>query len=209
MAVEIKNGKKILVTPISSEDLKDIQIGEIIYLTGDLTTCRDVAHRRVVEEGRKIPVDVRNAAILHAGPIIRSLGDEKYEMVSVGPTTSMRMEKFEYDFVKATGVRVIVGKGGMKENTERACREFGAIHCVFPAGNAVVAATEVEEIVEAKWKDLGMPETLWHSRVREFGPLIVSIDARGRNYFEEKKVEYNRKKEEQIALISRQVGFIQ
>ena len=54
---------------------------------------------RVVEEGREIPVDVRDAAILHAGPIIRPLGDDKYEMVSVGPTTSMRMEKFEYEFV--------------------------------------------------------------------------------------------------------------
>jgi len=49
----------------------------------------------------------------------------------------------------------------------RACKEFGAIHCVFPAGNAVVAATEVEEIVDAQWRDLGMPETLWHCRVKE------------------------------------------
>lgn len=115
MAVEMRDGKKILFTPISAEDLKDIHIGDIVYLTGDITTCRDVAHRRVVEEGREIPVDVRDAAILHAGPIIRPLGDEKYEMVSVGPTTSMRMEKFEYEFVQTTGVRVIVGKGGMKE----------------------------------------------------------------------------------------------
>ena len=197
MAVEIRDGKKILVTPVSKEDLKDIHIGDIIYLTGDLTTCRDVAHRRVVEEGREIPVNVKDAAILHAGPIIRSLGDDKYEMVSVGPTTSMRMEKFEYEFVETTGVRVILGKGGMKENTQRACKDFGAIHCVFPAGNAVVAAVEVEEIVEAQWKDLGMPET-----------LIVSIDSYGRNYFEEKKVEYNKKKDEQIEIISRQVGFI-
>ena len=105
MAVEIKDGKKILVTPVSAEDLKDIHIGDIVYLTGDITTCRDVAHRRVVEEGREIPVDVRDAAILHAGPIIRPLGDDKYEMVSVGPTTSMRMEKFEYEFVETTGVR--------------------------------------------------------------------------------------------------------
>ena len=94
------------------------------------------------------------------------------------------MEKFEYEFVETTGVRVIVGKGGMKENTERACKDFGAIHCVFPAGNAVVAAVEVEEIVEAQWKDLGMPETLWHCHVKEFGPLIVSIDSYGKNYFE-------------------------
>ena len=140
--VEVKNGKKILTTPISAEDLKDIKIGDIVYLNGSMTTCRDVAHRRLVEEGRELPVDVRNNAIFHAGPIIRPLENDKFEMVSVGPTTSMRMEKFEYEFVKETGVRVIIGKGGMKENTERACKEFGAIHCVFPAGNAVVAATE-------------------------------------------------------------------
>ena len=208
MAVEIKDGKKILVTPVSAEDLKDIHIGDIVYLTGDITTCRDVAHRRVVEEGREIPVDVRDAAILHAGPIIRPLGDDKYEMVSVGPTTSMRMEKFEYEFVKLTGVRVIIGKGGMKENTERACKEFGAIHCVFPAGNAVVAATEVEEIVRAEWRDLGMPETLWNCRVKEFGPLIVSIDTKGNNMFEENKVIFNQKKDATYEKISKEVGFI-
>ena len=208
MSVIVKEDKKILVTPISREDLKDIHIGDIVYLSGDLTTCRDVAHRRVVEEGRDIPVDIKDKAILHAGPIIRPHDDGTYEMVSVGPTTSMRMEKFEYEFVKTTGVRVIVGKGGMRENTQRACKEFGAIHCVFPAGNAVVAAKEVQEIVEAHWKDLGMPETLWHCHVKEFGPLIVSIDADGRNYFEEKKVEYNKRKEEQLAKILPQVGFI-
>ena len=208
MAVVVKDDKKILVTPVSAEDLKDIHIGDIVYLSGDLTTCRDVAHRRVVEEGREMPVNVKDCGILHAGPIIRPLDNEQYEMVSVGPTTSMRMEKFEYEFVEETGVRVIVGKGGMKENTQRACKDYGAIHCVFPAGNAVVAATEVEEIVEAQWKDLGMPETLWHCHVKEFGPLIVSIDSYGRNYFEEKKVEYNKKKDEQVEKISKQVGFI-
>ena len=206
--VEERNGKKILVTPVTAEDLKGIKIGDIVYLSGSLTTCRDVAHRRLVEEGRELPVDVRNNAIFHAGPIIRPLENGKFEMVSVGPTTSMRMEKFEYELVKETGVRVIVGKGGMKENTERACKEFGAIHCVFPAGNAVVAATEVEEIVRAEWQDLGMPETLWNCRVKEFGPLIVSIDPEGNNLFEELKVGYNKKKEEQYEIISKQVGFI-
>ena len=90
--VEVKDGKKILTTPISAEDLKGIKIGDIIYLNGSMTTCRDVAHRRLVEEGRELPVDVRNNAIFHAGPIIRPLENDKFEMVSVGPTTSMRME---------------------------------------------------------------------------------------------------------------------
>ena len=206
--VEVKDGKKILTTPISAEDLKGIKIGDIIYLNGSMTTCRDVAHRRLVEEGRELPVDVRNNAIFHAGPIIRPLENDKFEMVSVGPTTSMRMEKFEYEFVKETGVRVIIGKGGMKENTERACKEFGAIHCVFPAGCAVVAATEVERIAEHHWDELGMPETLWCNKVKEFGPLIVSIDAEGRNLFEENKVVFNERKEAAKQAIYPEVKFI-
>ena len=115
---------------------------------------------------------------------------------------------FRSEFVQKSGVRVIVGKGGMGPNTERACKEFGAIHCVFPAGNAVVAATEVEEIVEAQWRDLGMPETLWHCHVNEFGPLIVSIDAEGRNLFEENKVIFNQRKDKAVEEICKHVGFI-
>lgn len=205
---EVIDGKKVLTTPVSAEDLKNIHIGDIVYLNGDITTCRDVAHRRVVEYGRELPVYVKDKAILHAGPIIRPLGDDKFEMVSVGPTTSMRMEKFEKEFVEKTGVRVIVGKGGMGPNTEYACKNFGAIHCVFPAGNAVVAATEVQEIVDANWRELGMPETLWSCHVKMFGPLIVSIDSYGRNFFEEQKVIYNQRKEEVYNEIIPHVKFI-
>ena len=204
----IKDGKKILTTPVSAEDLKDIHIGDVVYLNGDLTTCRDVAHRRLVEEGRPLPVDVKDAAIFHAGPIIRPLENDKFEMVSVGPTTSMRMEKFEYEFVQKSGVRVIVGKGGMGPNTERGCKEFGAIHCVFPAGCAVVAATEVQRIAEHYWDELGMPETLWCCKVKEFGPLIVSIDANGDNLFEKNKVDFNKKKDAAIEEICKHVSFI-
>lgn len=206
--VELRNGKKVLITPLTKADLADIQAGDIVYLDGDLMTCRDVAHRRVIEYGRELPYDIRGKAILHAGPIVRPTSDGGYEMVSVGPTTSMRMEKFEYDFTQHTGVRVIVGKGGMGPNTERACKEFGAIHCVFPAGCAVVAATEVLKIQEHHWDELGMPETLWVCKVREFGPLIVSIDANGRNLFEEQKVLYNARKEAAKAAIYPEVSFI-
>ena len=206
--IEIRGDKKVLITPISEEDLADIKIGDIVWLDGELMTCRDVAHRRLVEEGRELPVDVRNAAIFHAGPIIRPLENDKFEMVSVGPTTSMRMEKFEKEFVEKTGVKVIIGKGGMGPNTEYACKNYKAIHCVFPAGNAVVAATEVEEIVRAEWRDLGMPETLWNCRVKEFGPLIVSIDTEGRNMFEENKVIFNQRKDKAVEEICKHVKFI-
>jgi len=200
--------KKILTTPIKAEDLVDIKIGDVIYLTGHIVTCRDVPHRRVVEEGRELPLDIRGGAILHAGPIIRKTDEKSFEMVSVGPTTSMRMEKFEREFIAKTGVRLIVGKGGMGEGTMSGCKEFGAIHCVFPAGCAVVAATQIEEIESADWTELGMPETLWKCRVKEFGPLIVSIDAHGNNLFEQNKVKFNEKKDAALAEILPQVGFI-
>lgn len=203
--------KKILTTPIGAEDLADIKIGDVIYLSGHIVTCRDVPHRRVVEEGRELPLDIRGGAILHAGPIIRKTDDggkEGFEMVSVGPTTSMRMEKFEREFIAKTGVRLIVGKGGMGEGTMSGCKEFGAIHCVFPAGCAVVAATQVEQIESADWMELGMPETLWKCRVKEFGPLIVSIDAHGNNLFEQNKIKFNEKKDAALAKILPQVGFI-
>lgn len=211
--LEIRGDKKVLITPVSAEDLEGINAGDVVWLDGDLVTCRDVAHRRLVEYGRELPYDVRDKAILHAGPITRPIenaaeGEPDYEMVSVGPTTSMRMEKFEYEFVERTGVRVIVGKGGMGPNTERACKEFGAIHCVFPAGCAVVAATEVERIAEHHWDELGMPETLWCCDVKEFGPLIVSIDADGRNLFEENKVIFNQKKDAAVQEICKHVSFI-
>ena len=83
--IEIRGDKKVLVTPVSKEDLADIKIGDIVWLDGDLMTCRDVAHRRLVEYGRELPYDIRNKAIFHAGPIVRKIEgtEDDYEMVSV------------------------------------------------------------------------------------------------------------------------------
>ena len=202
--------KIILTTPIRSEDLEDIRIGDIIYLNGTLVTARDCAHTRLVKQGRDIPVDLKGKAIFHAGPIMvpdKSAGSG-FRVVSIGPTTSMRMEKFEEEFIENTGVRLIVGKGGMGPGTEAGCEKYGALHCVFPAGNAVIAATEVEEVEGAEWRDLGMPETLWTFRVKQFGPLIVSIDTHGNNIFEQQKVTYNQRKEEALAKLNAKVRYI-
>lgn len=153
--------KKILTTPIKDEDLLALKPGEVVYLTGTLVTCRDVAHRRLIELGRELPVDLRGLAIFHAGPIVVEQGDNQFQMISIGPTTSMRMEKFEKEFIERTGVKLIVGKGGMGPNTEEGCRQHKAVHAIFPGGCAVLAATCVEQIEDAQWRDLGMPETLW------------------------------------------------
>jgi L(+)-tartrate dehydratase beta subunit len=200
--------KKVLTTPIKSEDLEDLKVGDVVYLTGRLVTCRDVAHRRLIEQGRQLPVDLKGGAIFHAGPIVRKKDDGNFEMVSIGPTTSMRMEKFEREFIGQTGVKLIVGKGGMGPETAAGCEEHKAVHAIFPGGCAVLAATLVEEIEGAEWQDLGMPETLWINRVKEFGPLIISIDTHGNNLMQQNKAAFNEKKKPILEKISAQLSFI-
>ncbi len=118
------------------------------------------------------------------------------------------MERFEAEFIAATGVKVIVGKGGMGARTAAACREHKALHCVFPGGCAVVGATAVEEIEGVEWLDLGMPEAFWIMRVKELGPLIVSIDTHGNNLFETNKALYAERKEAVVKEIAEKVTYI-
>lgn len=200
--------KKVLTTPIKDQDLEGLNVGDVVYLTGRLVTCRDVAHRRLIEQKRQLPVDLQGGAIFHAGPIVRKKEDGSFEMVSIGPTTSMRMEKFEREFIEQTGVKLIVGKGGMGPETAAGCMEHKAVHAIFPGGCAVLAATLVEEIEAAEWQDLGMPETLWVNRVREFGPLIISIDTKGNNLIQKNKNSFNEKKKPILEKISKQLSFI-
>lgn len=199
--------KIVLQTPIKSEDVEQLTIGDIVFLDGYLITCRDMAHRRLIDMGMELPVDLDGMAILHAGPIVAKDGNG-WKMVSIGPTTSMRMEVHEKEFIKQTGVKLIIGKGGMGSETVAGCADHKAVHAVFPGGCAVLAASRVEEIERVEWLDLGMPEALWVSKVKNFGPLIISIDSKGNNLFERNKAEFNAKKGPIVEKISKQIRFI-
>lgn len=196
--------KKILTTPLKDEDLLPLKTGDIVYLSGVLVTGRDDVHHRVVREGLACPVDFRGLAIFHAGPIVKEEPGNN-TMISIGPTSSIRMENDAAEFIAKTGVKLMIGKGGMGEKTSEACRKHKVIHCVFPGGCAVSAAAQVEKIEGVFWRELGMPECLWVLRVKEFGPLIVSIDAGGGNMFTENKSYYASQKEKSMAPIIRSV----
>lgn len=198
---------KILKTPIQREDIEQLTVGDIVYLDGHLITCRDMAHRRLIDMGIKLPVDLEGMAILHSGPIVAK-DNGGWNIVSIGPTTSMRMEVHEKEFIKQTGVRLIIGKGGMGPNTIAGCAEHKAVHAIFPGGCAVLGASRVEEIERVEWLDLGMPEALWVLRVKSFGPLIISIDTKGNSLLDDKKAIYNERKIPIVEKISEQVKFI-
>lgn len=202
---------RILTTPIQDEELEFLTIGDIIYLTGYLVTSRDDVHQRLVKQHKELPVDLTGKAVFHAGPIMQEIEGQpgKYQVISIGSTTSMRMEKYEKEFIRQTGLKLIVGKGGMGDNTAAGCREYKAIHAVFPGGCAVLAANCVEEVEQVEWLDLGMPEAMWVMRVKEFGPLIVSIDTKGNNLFENNKKAFNLKKDVVVEEICQHVDYLE
>ncbi|HCH28302.1 MAG TPA: L(+)-tartrate dehydratase subunit beta [Ruminococcaceae bacterium] len=190
--------KKILTFPLTTEQIKDLKIGDTVYYTGLLFTARDSGHKRIIESGLPDGVSLTGGAIYHAGPIVAKDENGKEYVVSAGPTTSKRMETLEADVIEKTGVKLIIGKGGMEQKTAAACKTFGAVHCAFPGGCAVVAAQQIEKIIDSKWLDLGMPEALWVLKVKEFGPLVVSIDTKGNNLFENNRKLFDERLERLI-----------
>ena len=201
--------EKTLSTPINPADLAGLRTGDIVYLNGTLVTGRDDVYQRVVLQNCPSPVDLNGLAVFHAGPLVRKkegggaqpcapqgggFPPLEWELISVGPTTSMRMESCQGEFLETTGAKLIVGKGGMGAKTAEACRALGAIHAVFPGGCAVLAAALVEAVMAVHWLDLGMAEAMWVLQVKNFGPLIVSIDTQGNNLFEENKKLFEERK---------------
>ena len=145
-----------LTLPVSEDVVRKLKTGDEVYLDGDLVTGRDRVHERVVKDKIFPSVSLKDGAIFHAGPIVAGDGQTGYTTLAVGPTTSMRMEKLEADFIRATGVRIIIGKGGMGAATAEACKKYGAVHLMFAGGAAVLAASEVVETSGAEWTDRGM-----------------------------------------------------
>ncbi len=191
-----------LRTPLSDEDVEKLRVGDIVYVTGIMVTARDEAHKEIleaIERGEKLPIDLRGLVLYHCGPVVRKRPDGTWEVVAAGPTTSMRMESVEAEFIEKTGVKMIVGKGGMGKRTAEAMKKYKAVYAVFTGGAGALAADRIKRVVDVYWLDkLGIPEAVWVFEVENFGPLIVTIDTTGRNYYEEKLEEVRRNAEKVI-----------
>lgn len=172
--------EKRLDVPITDENLNELKAGDVVYLTGNIITARDQAHKRIIERGA--PLDIKGAAIFHAGPIIKE-EDGSYEMVAVGPTTSMRMNPYQSD-VLDMGPKIVIGKGGMDDTVREALKRNNAIYVVATGGCAALYVDAVEKIESVDWLDLGMPEAIWNLKVKDFGPLIVAMDSEGNSLYD-------------------------
>ena len=177
-----------LETPLSKEDTQKLKIKDSVYISGTIYTARDSAHKRIVETGS--PVNLEGAVIFHAGPIIKKRDEDNYQMVAVGPTTSTRMNPYQAE-VLDQGALAVIGKGGMDKNTAESLKRNGAVFLAAVGGCAALYVSSVLKINNVHWLDLGVPEAVWELEVKDFGPLVVTMDSKGDNLYEEVRKQDN------------------
>ncbi len=185
-----------LNTPLSLADISKLKAGDIVYLNGITFTARDEAHERILEyakEGKELPFDLKGAVIYHCGPLMKK-ENEKWKVVSAGPTTSVRMSKTTPELLEHFEVRALIGKGGMSEITEHLRGK--CVYLAYTGGAAALAADRIKETKDVIWLDLGMPEAVWVFEVENFGPLIVGSDIEGNDLFRDVMENAERKMKE-------------
>lgn len=177
---------KVLETPLTAEDIKTLRIGDVVYLKGIIYTSRDMAHMTIkdkLEKGQSLPVDFLGSAVFHAGPVVRKT-HTGWKLGVIGPTSSIRMEPYA-EMVGKLGVKAIIGKGGMRDESRDAFQKYGQVYLQAAPGCAALLADGIEEIQEVHWFDLGMPEALWVLKAKKFGPLVVAMDSRGNSIYQD------------------------
>lgn len=180
--------EKVLSLPLKEDEVRQLKVGEVIYLKGRIFTSRDMGHLRIkkeLEKGEGIPVDFQGSAIFHAGPVVKKK-ENGWELVVIGPTTSIRMEPYA-EMVGKLGVKAIIGKGGMAEGSSNAYKTYGGVYLQAAPGCAVKLADGIDCIEDVQWLNLGVPEALWVLNARMFGPLVVAMDSHGSSIYRDIK----------------------
>ncbi|MEJ2697209.1 MAG: FumA C-terminus/TtdB family hydratase beta subunit [Candidatus Sulfobium sp.] len=178
---------KALSLPLSREDVSGLKTGDIVSITGRVITGRDRIHRYLFEKrppGEDIPFDLSGAVIYHCGPVMKKT-DSEFLAVAAGPTTSMRVEMFTPEIIRAYGLAGIMGKGGMGDRTLRALREHSCVYFHTIGGAAAFLADRIAR-TQGAWKleEFGPTEAMWLFEVKDF-PAIVTMDAHGNNMHKE------------------------
>jgi L(+)-tartrate dehydratase beta subunit len=180
-----------LTTPLSESQARRLRAGDSVTLDGIVFGVRDATLIRMFDHGQAAPVDLGGAVCLHTAPNVKKVGN-RYEALSVGTTTSMRMDRFTGPLLERYGVRAIIGKGGLSAESLKHFEGLGGAYLAITGGAAALETTQIEAIEAVWWEDL-MPECLWKFRVRGLGPLTVAMDAHGGNLYAEVLAEAQRR----------------
>ena len=168
-------------TPLSDADARKLRVDDTVTLHGTLYGIRDATQIHMFDRGRRTRFDLAGHAVIHTAPNVRKTATG-YEPVCVGTTTSDRMERFTRPLMQQYGVRLVIGKGGLRDDSLKSFGEMGGAYLAIIGGTAALETTWIEAIEDVDLDDLN-PESLWKFRVNGFGPLLVAMDSHGASLY--------------------------
>lgn len=168
--------------PFTSSNVRELKTGDLVGVSGRITTGRDRVHEFLFRGGLS-PVELKSGAIYHCGPVVvREQGE--WLVCAAGPTTSMREEHYMPRIIRQHGIRVIIGKGGMGKDTLDACAGFGCVYLNTVGGAAQVLADRVKTVSGVHFlEEFGCAEAMWELEVDQL-PAVVTMDAHGNSLHE-------------------------
>ena len=184
------------VTPLSNDDVRKLHVNDTVTLKGTLFGIRDATQIHMFDRGRKTRFDLRGHAVIHTAPNVRKTASG-YEPICVGTTTSDRMERFTRPLMQQYGVRLVIGKGGLRDDSLKSFGEIGGAYLAIIGGTAALETTWIEAIEDVDLDDLH-PESLWKFRVNGFGPLLVAMDSHGESLYARVKTAAQQKRAEAL-----------
>ena len=169
--------------PITEDEVRKLKAGDHVVLQETLFGIRDATLIHMFDKGRETRLDLAGHAVIHTAPNVKKVPVSNscpagYESICIGTTTSARMERFTRPLMEKNGVRMIIGKGGLGDDSAQAFRDLGGVYLAIIGGTAALETTWIEQILDVDMDDLN-PESLWQFRIKDFGPLLVAMDAHG------------------------------
>jgi L(+)-tartrate dehydratase beta subunit len=177
-----------LTPPCNDAQIRALRVNDTVTLQGVLFGIRDATQIHMFDRGRRTRFDLAGHAVIHTAPNVAKVERSAahpagYAPLCVGTTTSDRMERFTRPLMAQCGVRIVIGKGGLRDDSLAAFRELGGVYLAIIGGTAALETTWIERIDDVDLDDLH-PESLWKFRVRDFGPLLVAMDSHGASVYD-------------------------
>ena len=191
-----------LKPPVGDAQIRKLRVNDTVTLHGTLFGIRDATQIHMFDRGRKTRFDLAGHAVIHTAPNVRKVEKSAenptgYAPLCIGTTTSDRMERFTRPLMAQYGVRIVIGKGGLRDASSKAFAELGGVYLAIIGGTAALETTWIEAIEDVDLDDLN-PESLWKFRVNGFGPLLVAMDSHGESLYSRVNAQAKAKRAEAL-----------
>ena len=175
--------------PVSTADLRALEIGTVVYLSGRIYTAREGVYKKAVEDKAGLPAAAADlgSANFHCSPAAALNPDGSATVGAVTATASFRFAKWLDGWFELSGCNIIIGKGGMTSEIYR--RSFVPNNAVYLTtvgyGTGALLGRGIKRVLATHWtQELGLAQAIWVLQVEDFGPFIADSDLAGNSLFE-------------------------